>query len=155
MEQVSAGFHAEVVAPGEAGERAPDVLNLELWFEQFLRNLGDVPSVTVSEGIDPIPPITEFIPDFPVASDYFGILIPKDAPQEVYDTMDQVWEEHVMNADELQEYANNRGAVFAPAYGEEALERVQPVIQAEACARVDRGEAVIDPAEIGIDCPEE
>ena len=30
-------------------------LNLELWFEQFLGNLGDVPSVTVSEGIDPIP----------------------------------------------------------------------------------------------------
>ncbi|MEM1198055.1 MAG: metal ABC transporter substrate-binding protein [Pseudomonadota bacterium] len=29
-------------------------LNLELWFEQFLRNLGDKPSVTVSEGIDPI-----------------------------------------------------------------------------------------------------
>lgn len=30
-------------------------MNLELWFEQFLRNLGDKPSVTVSEGIDPIP----------------------------------------------------------------------------------------------------
>ena len=30
-------------------------LNLELWFEQFLSNLGDVPSVTVSEGITPIP----------------------------------------------------------------------------------------------------
>lgn len=30
-------------------------LNLELWFEQFLRNLRDVPSVTVSEGIDAIP----------------------------------------------------------------------------------------------------
>ncbi|SHH90929.1 metal ABC transporter substrate-binding protein [Marivita hallyeonensis] len=29
-------------------------MNLELWFEQFLSNLGDVPSVTVSEGIDPI-----------------------------------------------------------------------------------------------------
>ncbi|MFQ6551397.1 metal ABC transporter substrate-binding protein [Aestuariibius insulae] len=29
-------------------------LNLELWFEQFLDNLGDIPSVTVSEGIDPI-----------------------------------------------------------------------------------------------------
>ena len=25
-------------------------LNLELWFEQFLRNLGDIPSVTVSDG---------------------------------------------------------------------------------------------------------
>ncbi len=29
-------------------------LNLELWFEQFLSNLGDKPSVTVSDGIDPI-----------------------------------------------------------------------------------------------------
>ncbi len=29
-------------------------LNLELWFEQFLANLGDVPSATLSEGIEPI-----------------------------------------------------------------------------------------------------
>ncbi|MDJ1016269.1 MAG: metal ABC transporter substrate-binding protein [Paracoccaceae bacterium] len=29
-------------------------MNLELWFEQFLSNLDGVPSVTVSEGIDPI-----------------------------------------------------------------------------------------------------
>ncbi|ANT61655.1 iron ABC transporter substrate-binding protein [Salipiger sp. CCB-MM3] len=30
-------------------------LNLELWFEQFLSNLRDVPSVTLTTGIDPIP----------------------------------------------------------------------------------------------------
>ncbi len=30
-------------------------LNLELWFEQFLANLRDVPSATLSDGIDPIP----------------------------------------------------------------------------------------------------
>jgi len=29
-------------------------LNLELWFEQFLDNLGDVPSAVLSEGIEPI-----------------------------------------------------------------------------------------------------
>ncbi|WP_417742336.1 metal ABC transporter substrate-binding protein [Salipiger sp.] len=29
-------------------------LNLELWFEQFLRNLGDLPSATLSDGIDAI-----------------------------------------------------------------------------------------------------
>jgi manganese/iron transport system substrate-binding protein len=29
-------------------------LNLEQWFEQFLSNLGDVPSVVVTEGIEPI-----------------------------------------------------------------------------------------------------
>lgn len=30
-------------------------LNLELWFEQFLSNLGDVPSATLTDGIEPIP----------------------------------------------------------------------------------------------------
>jgi manganese/iron transport system substrate-binding protein len=29
-------------------------LNLELWFEQFLSNLGDIPSVTLTDGIEPI-----------------------------------------------------------------------------------------------------
>ncbi len=30
-------------------------MNLELWFEQFLSNLGDIPSVTLTDGIKPIP----------------------------------------------------------------------------------------------------
>jgi manganese/iron transport system substrate-binding protein len=30
-------------------------MNLERWFEQFLANLGDVPSVVLTDGIDPIP----------------------------------------------------------------------------------------------------
>lgn len=30
-------------------------LNLERWFEQFLSNLKDVPSATISEGIEPMP----------------------------------------------------------------------------------------------------
>ncbi|MAY61110.1 MAG: iron ABC transporter substrate-binding protein [Rhizobiales bacterium] len=30
-------------------------MNLELWFEQFLSNAGDIPAVTLSEGVDPIP----------------------------------------------------------------------------------------------------
>jgi manganese/iron transport system substrate-binding protein len=30
-------------------------LNLELWFEQFINNLGEVPSATISEGIAPLP----------------------------------------------------------------------------------------------------
>ena len=29
-------------------------MNLELWFEQFLSNLSDIPSATISAGIDPI-----------------------------------------------------------------------------------------------------
>lgn len=29
-------------------------LNLELWFEKFFKNLGDIPSVIISQGVDPI-----------------------------------------------------------------------------------------------------
>jgi manganese/iron transport system substrate-binding protein len=29
-------------------------LNLEQWFERFLRNLGDIPSATLSDGVEPI-----------------------------------------------------------------------------------------------------
>ncbi|MDO6731263.1 tripartite tricarboxylate transporter substrate binding protein [Marinovum sp. 2_MG-2023] len=109
----------------------------------------------VVEGIDPVPPITEFLPDFKVAADYFGVFIPTGAPQEVYDTVDQVWQDHVMSSDALQTYANDRGAVFAPSYGKAAYDKAMPVVIAEACARVTRGEAVMDPSEIGIDCPAE
>jgi len=105
------------------------------------------------EGIDPVPPITEFLPDFHVAADYFGVFIPVGAPDEVYETVDQVWKDHVMNSEALKSYATDRGAVFAPSYGKAALDKAMPVVISEACARVTRGEAVVDPSEIGIDCP--
>ncbi|MCF3936129.1 tripartite tricarboxylate transporter substrate binding protein [Acuticoccus sp. M5D2P5] len=104
------------------------------------------------EGIDPIPSITETV-EMHVAPDYFGIFIPTGAPQEVYDTMDRVWQEAIMDAPELKDYAKNRGATFDPAFGDDAREKAMPVVISEACSRVTRGEAVIDPSEIGIDCP--
>lgn len=106
------------------------------------------------EGVDPIPPITDFITDFHIAKDYFGVFIPAGAPQEVYDTVDQVWQDHVMNSEVLAEYAAKQGAIFDPSFGDGALERAMPVVINEACARVERGEAVLDPSEIGIDCSE-
>ena len=115
--------------------------------------LSDQPLVV--EGIDPIPPITDYLPDMPIAADYFGVFIPVGAPQDVYDTVNQVWRDVVMNSPELQAYASDRGAVFAPSYGEDAMAAAMPVVIAEACARVTRGEAVVDPTEIGIACPAE
>ncbi len=105
------------------------------------------------EGIDPVPPITEFLPEMPIAADYFGVFIPVGAPAEVYETVAKIWEEKVMTSKELQDYATARGAVFAPSYGKEAYDRAMPVVISEACARVTRGEAVIDPSTIGITCP--
>ena len=104
------------------------------------------------EGIDPIPSITEWLPDMHLAPDYFGVFIPVGAPQEVYDTVDAAWAEHVMTSEALQAYALERGAFFDPSYGDEARAQAMPVVISEACARVERNEAVIDPSEIGIDC---
>lgn len=115
--------------------------------------LADQPLVV--EGIDPIPPITNWLPDMPISADYFGVFIPAGAPQEVYDTVDRIWNDRIMNSDELRAYATARGAVFAPSYGDRARELAMPVVIAEACARVSRGEAVLDPSEIGIECPSE
>ncbi|NOX41504.1 MAG: tripartite tricarboxylate transporter substrate binding protein [Alphaproteobacteria bacterium] len=106
----------------------------------------------IVEGMDPVPPITDFLPDFDVAADYFGVFIPVGAPQEVYDTLNEIWERRIMNSPELMAYASERGAVFAPSFGQEAIDQAMPVVIAEACARVTRNEAVIDPSEIGITC---
>lgn len=104
------------------------------------------------EGTDPIPPITEWLPDFPLAPDYFGVFIPRGVPDEVVETVDQIWEEHVMNSDALREYAETNGAVFAPSYGEEARANAMPIVIEEACAAEGRGLMVNDPSTIGIDC---
>ena len=45
----------DIVGASDADLVLRNGLNLELWFEQFLRNLGDVPAAVLSEGIDPIP----------------------------------------------------------------------------------------------------
>ncbi|WP_338721564.1 tripartite tricarboxylate transporter substrate binding protein [Devosia sp. XK-2] len=104
------------------------------------------------DGVDPIPPITNWLPDMPLAPDYFGIFIPAGVPDEVIATMDKIWAEKVMNSEEVKTYAETFGAVFAPSYGEEARALAMPVVILEACSSVERGEAVNDPSTIGIDC---
>jgi manganese/iron transport system substrate-binding protein len=44
----------DIVAASDADLVLWNGLNLERWFEQFLANLGDVPSATLTEGIAPI-----------------------------------------------------------------------------------------------------
>lgn len=112
--------------------------------------LSDQPLVI--EGVDPIPPITEWLPDLPMAPDYFGIFIPQGVPEEVVATVDRIWAEQVSDSDALRDYAETFGAVFAPSYGEEARARAMPVAILEACSAAERGEAVNDPSTIGIDC---
>jgi manganese/iron transport system substrate-binding protein len=44
----------DIVAAVDADLILWNGMNLEVWFEQFLANLGDVPSATLSDGVEPI-----------------------------------------------------------------------------------------------------
>ena len=112
--------------------------------------LSDQPLVL--DGVEPIPPITNWLPDMELAPDYFGIFVPAGVPEEVVATLDKIWAEKVSNADSLKTYAETFGAVFAPSHGAEARALAMPVVILEACDAVLRGEAVKDPSTIGIDC---
>ena len=105
----------------------------------------------IVEGVDPVPPVTDWL-EMDLAPDYFGIFIPRGVPDEVVATVDRIWAEHVMNSDAIKTYAQTFGAVFAPAYGEDARKQSMPIVIHEACSAVERGEAVNPPSVIGVNC---
>lgn len=106
----------------------------------------------VIDGVDPIPSVLEWLPDLHLAYNYFGVLAPKGLPDEVVETLDAVWEEQVATAPSLRSYAETAGAVYSPAWGEEARSMVSATVVAQACAAVEAGNAVNDPSTIGVDC---
>jgi tripartite-type tricarboxylate transporter receptor subunit TctC len=105
------------------------------------------------EGVDPIPPITQFKPDFKLADNYFGIFVPKGVPKEVTDTLDRIWTEALPKSEALAKYAKQRGAIVAVLHGEEARKAVMPAIRVAAYGLVARNQAKIDPATVGIEKP--
>lgn len=104
------------------------------------------------DGVEqPIPPVTNWLTKFQAAPNYFGLFIPAGVPQEVTDTMDKVWQEKISQSEALQKYAKERGAVFAPYFGEDAQQRVMPAISKNAYLMFDGGKAKVDPATVGIE----
>ncbi|HET6522669.1 MAG TPA: tripartite tricarboxylate transporter substrate binding protein [Geminicoccaceae bacterium] len=105
------------------------------------------------EGHGTIPPITEFVSGIAPATNYFGIWAPKDVPEEVLQTMEQVWEERIKDSEALKRYAANRGALFTPIYGEEAQEKARPAVAQNAWLLHEAGKAQRSPEEFGIERP--
>ncbi len=106
------------------------------------------------EGHGEIPPITEWLPDVHIATDYFGIWTQREVPDEVIETMQEVWDEYIVGSDVLHNYALERGAVVTPYYGEEAHERAWESVKTDAWILYDIGYAEISPEEFGIPRPE-
>ena len=104
----------------------------------------------VIEGFGSIPPITQFVKDFPKVTTGFGIFIPKGVPPEVVATVEKLWAERVAKSDKLQKYANDKGALFTPLYGKAAYDAVWPTVVTDAYLLQDAGMAKVSPESLGI-----
>ncbi len=96
------------------------------------------------EGFGTIPPITSAIAGYKPDANYFGIFVPKNVPAPVLQTLDMVWKDVVMKSEALKKYAAANGALFAPAYGDDALKVAMPAIRSHglAAAGERQGEGV-------------
>jgi tripartite-type tricarboxylate transporter receptor subunit TctC len=116
-----------------------------------LATVGDKPLEL--EGYGTIPPLTGLVPNFREPTNYFGIFVPKGVPQDVVATLEKIWKDNIAKSAALRKYAESRGALFAPASGDEAQKLVFPAIQANAWTLHETGKAKVAPDTVGIPKP--
>jgi tripartite-type tricarboxylate transporter receptor subunit TctC len=105
------------------------------------------------EGYGTVPPLSQFIPGFKDPINYFGIFVPKSAPPEIAQTLDKIWATEISKSTALRNYAQGRGAMFAPMSGAEAQKAAFPAIQAYAWTQHAAGKAKVSPDTVGIPKP--
>ncbi len=106
------------------------------------------------EGFGSIEPITRTLAGMKIPTNYFGIFIPKGVPQDVVNTVDRVWGDHIMRSEALKKYATSRGALFAPMSGQDAQKAAMPAVQANAWLLQAGGKTKVSPDTVGIAKPE-
>jgi tripartite-type tricarboxylate transporter receptor subunit TctC len=116
-----------------------------------LRPLAVVADQPLSiEGFGTIPPITQFVANFPKVTTGFGIFIPKGVPPEVIATLEKLWAEKIATSEKIRTYATQRGALFTPLTGKAAYDAVWPTVVSDAFLLQDAGMAKVTPESIGI-----
>jgi len=116
-----------------------------------LATVSDKPLVI--EGYGTIEPITQWIPNLKVPTNYFGIFVPKGTPPEVVATLEKLWASDIASNDAIKKYAASRGALFGPVAGDAAQKAAFPAVQANAWLMHDSGKAKVSPDTVGIPKP--
>lgn len=111
------------------------------------------PDDLVIDGYGTVPSATKWLPKVAADPVYFGIWIPKCAPKEAVETMNKIWREKIATSKALKNFANLRGQIVAPYYGEEALKKAWPSIVNAAWGLYDGGKAKVKPDEVGMQRP--
>jgi tripartite-type tricarboxylate transporter receptor subunit TctC len=106
------------------------------------------------EGFGEIPSVTKWLPNMPAPLNYFGIWVPKGAPEPVVQTMDMIWKKKIANSDALRKYAAARAALFTPISGQEAEKEAMKMTTQTVWLYFDAGKAKVSPDTIGIARPQ-
>ena len=102
------------------------------------------------EGFGEIAPTTKWLPTMPAPMNYFGIWVPRGAPDTVVKTMSQVWEKKIKNSEALKKYSVARSALFAPLHGDEAERESFKMVRYTAWLYFDAGKAKVSPDTLAI-----
>jgi tripartite-type tricarboxylate transporter receptor subunit TctC len=116
-----------------------------------LATIGDKP-LTI-DGYGTIPPLSDTLPGFTAPALYFGIFLPKGVPDDLIQTLQKIWADNIAKNEALKQYANNRGALFAPLSGDAAQKAAFPAVQANAWLLFNSGKAKTSPDTVGIPAP--
>ncbi|MCP3867445.1 MAG: tripartite tricarboxylate transporter substrate binding protein [Gammaproteobacteria bacterium] len=104
-------------------------------------------------GIGKVESITKLLPGTKVGPVYFGIWAPKGIPQDVVDTMNQVWNEKIANSSRLQKYAQSKGLAVNVVSGDKAYQQAFPSTQINAWQIHEGGKSKVSPDKVGIPRP--
>jgi tripartite-type tricarboxylate transporter receptor subunit TctC len=116
-----------------------------------LRPLAALSSAPLDiKGVGVIPSITKWIPNLPVVTTQFGILLPKGVPQNVVDTVDRVWRDQIAHSAMLKSWADDQGALMTVLAGKEADDAVWPTVVSSAWLMNAAGLTNASPETIGI-----
>jgi tripartite-type tricarboxylate transporter receptor subunit TctC len=101
-------------------------------------------------GFGDLQPTTKWLPNMPAPVNYFGIWLPKGAPDNVVKAMEMAWERKIKNSDALKRYGEARSAMVTPIYGKEAHDESFKMVRYTAWLYHDAGKSKVSPDTLAI-----
>lgn len=106
----------------------------------------------VVQGYGTVPSITEYIKDFPVVGNRFGIFVPKDIPADVMEKITKAFVK-ASESKAIKKFADEQGCQLISLYGAEADKTLDEVASRVTWLLYEGGIAKKSPAEFGIPKP--
>jgi tripartite-type tricarboxylate transporter receptor subunit TctC len=100
-------------------------------------------------GFGEVPPITKSYPAFPLTGSHFGIMVPKDTPKEVVETIGKAFDV-AARSDALKKFADEKVVFLVNLKEAEALDMADQTASITTWVLYDNGAAKISPAQFNI-----